>query len=96
MAGPISTTQNRFSGNIMRIKISGNSIKIGGNMDELVKLVSQKAGITQDQAKTAVTTVLGFLKERLPAPVAVQLEGILSGNAVDKGLHGLGGMLGKN
>ncbi len=64
-------------------------------MDELVKLVSQKAGISQDQAKAAVTTVLGFLKERLPAPIAGQLDSVLSGDALNKGMQGLGGMFGK-
>jgi hypothetical protein len=48
-------------------------------MDELVNLVAQKAGITQDQARTAVTVVLDFLKQKLPAPVAGQLDALMSG-----------------
>ncbi len=64
-------------------------------MDELVKLVSQKAGISQDQARTAVQTVLGFLKERLPAPVASQLDSAINSGAAGKGLQDLGGLLGK-
>ena len=48
-------------------------------MDELVNLVSQRAGITPDQAKIAVETVLGFLKQKLPAPVAAQLDSLLGG-----------------
>jgi uncharacterized protein (DUF2267 family) len=63
-------------------------------MDELIKLVAQKAGITTEQAKTAVTTVMGFLKDKLPAPIAGQLEAALSGKMPDLG-QGLGGMLGK-
>lgn len=66
-------------------------------MDELVKLVSQKAGISPDAAKKAVETVLGFLKQKLPAPIASQIDGILGGGAGGLGgiASGLGGMLGK-
>ncbi|MFO7741175.1 MAG: hypothetical protein R6X31_02570 [Anaerolineae bacterium] len=67
-------------------------------MDELVKRVSEKTGLSEDQAKTAVETVLSYLKENLPAPIAEQVEKALSGDeGVDlEGLaKGLGGMLGK-
>ncbi len=64
-------------------------------MDELVNLVSQKTGISQDQARTAVTTVLNFLKERLPAPIAAQIDNVISGKGAGDVLGGLGGMLGK-
>lgn len=63
-------------------------------MDELVKLVAQKTGISEDQARTAVTTVLDFLKQRLPAPIASQVDGVLSGKA--GGVAGaVGGLFGK-
>jgi uncharacterized protein (DUF2267 family) len=58
-------------------------------MDELVKLVVQKTGISEDQARQAVTVVINFLKERLPAPIASQVDGLLSGQG-----GGAGGMLG--
>jgi hypothetical protein len=48
-------------------------------MDELIRLVTQKTGISQDQAQKAVTTVIGFLKEKLPAPIAAQLDGVIGG-----------------
>lgn len=66
-------------------------------MEELVKLVSQKAGISPDQAKTAVATVMSFLKDKLPAPVAGQIDSLLGGggdmakNVTDS----LGGLFGK-
>ena len=63
-------------------------------MDELVKLVSKKTGLPADQAKVAVQTVIDFLKKKLPAPVAAQIDGVLSGNVTDLA-KGLGGMLGK-
>lgn len=43
-------------------------------MDELVKRVSDRVGIGEDQARKAVDIVVGFLKERLPAPVSGQLD----------------------
>ena len=69
-------------------------------MDELIQQVSQRTGIHADQAKTAVETVIGFLKERLPAPVAAQLDGVIAGGGGSLGAQaqdvagGLGGMLG--
>jgi uncharacterized protein (DUF2267 family) len=67
-------------------------------MDELVKLVSKKVGISENQAKQAVETVMGFLKDKLPAPIASQVETVLSGGEIpDVGGLGkkLGGILGK-
>lgn len=71
-------------------------------MDELIKQVAERTGIGEDKARTAVDTVVGFLKERLPAPIAGQVDNVLSsgaaGSVVDKAgdvLGGLGGMFGK-
>ena len=77
-------------------------------MDELIKQVSERAGISEAQAGTAVTTVVGFLKERLPAPIAGQVDNALTSGAGAIGtgidaisdragdvLGGLGGMFGK-
>ncbi len=66
-------------------------------MDELISMVSEKAGITTEQAKTAVTTVLDYLKSKLPAPVASQLDSLLggagsiAGGAADMVKGGVGG-----
>ena len=64
-------------------------------MNELIKIVTQKAGIPEDQAKLAVKAVLDFLKEKLPAPVASQIEGLLGGTGLDDVAKGLGGLFGK-
>ncbi len=65
-------------------------------MEELIKLVSQKTGISEDQAKTAVETVIGYLKQKLPAPIAGQIDTLLSGGSLTEDLtKGLGGLLGK-
>lgn len=63
-------------------------------MEEVIKMVSQKIGVSEDQAKTAVHTVIGFLKDKLPAPIASQLDGIMGGSGTGatatSGLGGLG------
>ena len=48
-------------------------------MEELVKQVAQRTGISEDNARTAVTTVLGFLKDKLPAPIASQIDNVVGG-----------------
>jgi hypothetical protein len=67
-------------------------------MDELVKMVAQKTGLSEDKAKVAVETIVGYLKDKLPGPIAGQIDGVLGGESAG-GLggvaQGLGGMLGK-
>jgi hypothetical protein len=66
-------------------------------MDELVKLVVKKTGISEEMARTAVETVLGFLKDKLPPQIAGQLDGLIEGGpGLDLGdlTSGLGGLLG--
>jgi hypothetical protein len=70
-------------------------------MEQLIQQVAQRTGISEEQARTAVQTVLGFVKERLPGPVAAQLDNVVGGGAgggvADKAgemLGGLGGMFG--
>jgi len=48
-------------------------------MDELIKRITEKTGISEDQARSAVNTVAGFLKEKLPAPIAGQVDNVLTG-----------------
>ncbi|MBC7911063.1 MAG: hypothetical protein H7Y30_11215 [Pyrinomonadaceae bacterium] len=70
-------------------------------MDELIKKVSERTGLGEDKAKAAVDTVVGFLKEKLPAPIAGQIDNALNkggGMIADKAddiIGGIGGMFGK-
>lgn len=71
-------------------------------MDELVKQISAKVGISEAQAKSAVEMVANFLKQKLPGPLAGQVDAALgaAGSAagkVDVGniASGLGGLFGK-
>ncbi len=47
---------------------------------ELVQVVVERAGISEDQAEKAVNVVLEQLKTRLPAPVAGQIDSFLEGD----------------
>jgi hypothetical protein len=67
-------------------------------MEELVKLVAEKTGLSEDVSRQAVEVVLGFLKQRLPDPIAGRLDDLLAGaeSGIDLGdlAAGLGGLLG--
>ena len=67
-------------------------------MNELIAMVKEKTGISEEQAKSAVDTVMGFLKQRLPAPVVGQIETALKGTNADVGVGNIretvSGMLG--
>ena len=60
-------------------------------MEELVELVSKKTGLSKKASAEAVDVVLDFIKKKLPAPVAAQVDAILgAGSAGDM----LGSLLG--
>lgn len=71
-------------------------------MNELVTLLSQKLGLPESTARQAVEIVVGYLKDKLPAPIAGQLDGLLSGkspaagadDAIDSAKGLLGGLFG--
>jgi hypothetical protein len=65
-------------------------------MEELVNVVSQKTGLSHDQAQAAAQAVLDYLMTKLPAPVAGQIKSALGGgqNLGDMA-KGLGGMFGQ-
>ena len=47
-------------------------------MDELIKSVAQKAGISDEQALSAVNSVVEFAKTKLPG-IGEQLQSLLAG-----------------
>lgn len=61
-------------------------------MEEVVKIVAEKAGITHAQAAIAVKTVAGILKDRMPESLAGQVDKYLQGTG---GSQDIGGMAGK-
>ena len=52
-------------------------------MEELIKNIAAKAGISPEQSKTALTTVLGALKDKVPASLGTQLEDLLAGKELN-------------
>lgn len=66
-------------------------------MDEVVKMVSEKTGLSEEMSRVAVETVLTYLKGKLPEPIAGQLDNILEGGGLGNLSDlagGLGGLLG--
>ncbi len=69
-------------------------------MNELIAQVTQKAGISSEQATSAVQTVMTFLKEKLPAGIGSQLDGLVGGGESSGGVAAdamkkIGGLFGK-
>lgn len=67
-------------------------------MDELISQVASQVGISEDIARQAVTIVVNFLKQKLPAPIASQIDGVLGGGGLGNLgdlAKGLGGVFGK-
>lgn len=69
-------------------------------MDQIIKMITDKTGISEEHAATAVQVVTDFLKEKLPAGMGNQVDGLLKGDTSNLGdLAGglkdkLGGMFG--
>lgn len=71
-------------------------------MEELVRQITERTGISAPQARQAIEMVVDFAKQRLPAPVAGQLDSFLgndsavanASDAVQEHLGKLGGMFG--
>jgi hypothetical protein len=67
---------------------------------QLIEQITQRVGIPADKAEAAVDTVVGYLKQHLPAPIGSQLDNVVSGQQGSEGgfsqaAQNLGGMLGK-
>jgi hypothetical protein len=73
-------------------------------VDELINRITSQTGISQEQATQAVNMVVSFTKEKLPQPLASQLDGFLNGGTgaeatgiqdqLQQQLGNLGGMFG--
>ncbi len=50
-------------------------------MEALVKLVAEKTGISEEQATTAVQTVVVFLRDKLPGNLGEQVEAYVKGTS---------------
>lgn len=64
-------------------------------MEALIKMVAERAGIDEGQAAKAVEVIVGQLKDKLPEPIAGQVEGLLGGDDGEGGgAPDVGGALG--
>lgn len=63
-------------------------------MEQVVKMVAERAGIAEDKARLAVDVVVTYLKGQVPAPLAGQIDSALSGGMAAAATQGLGQMLG--
>jgi len=54
-------------------------------MEALIKMVAERAGIDEGQAAKAVEVIVGQLKDKLPEPIAGQVEGLLGGDGDGEG-----------
>ncbi len=50
-------------------------------MDEIIKEVAKRADVSEDLARKTLEVVVEILKKKLPAPIAGQVDGILSGDS---------------
>lgn len=71
-------------------------------MEELIKQVVAKTGIGEDKARSAIETVVGFLKDKLPESIGGHLDsalgsagGALGGLDIGSVTSSLGGLFGK-
>ncbi len=76
-------------------------------MEELLKTVAEKTGLPLDKAQGAIDAVMDFLKDKLPEPIAGQIEKLMDGGGAVGGVTDkigdvtggltdkLGGMFGK-
>lgn len=63
-------------------------------MNEIIQRVIERTGLPEDKAALAVEAVVGFIKERMPGPMASQLDSIVGGGSTGDsgGSGGLGGI----
>jgi len=50
-------------------------------VDELIRAITERAGIDGSQARTAIETVIEHLEARMPPPVASELRGAIAGKS---------------
>ena len=48
-------------------------------MEELLNTVAEKTGLPLDKAQGAIDAVMDFIKDKLPAPIASQVEKLVAG-----------------
>lgn len=52
-------------------------------MEQLVQIIVEKTGLSEEVAGTVAEIVLQFVKDKVPEPLAGQLDSIVNGEAGD-------------
>ena len=55
-------------------------------MEELVKKVTESAGVTDEQAKTSIETISAYLKEKMPKSFHSQIDNMVNGGKLSEGV----------
>ena len=55
-------------------------------MQELIKKLTDTAGLTEEQAKKAVETVSSYIKDRLPDSFKSQIDNLVNGGKLSEGV----------
>lgn len=64
-------------------------------MDELLKLITEKTGVSEAIAKTAVELVVDYIKKKAPGQIGPHIDRVLKGGGLGEIAKGLLGKLGK-
>lgn len=59
-------------------------------MQDLINELMTKAGLTEEQAQKAVTTIMNFIKSKLPEGLSDKVEDLMSGKFDLSGMFGGG------
>lgn len=61
-------------------------------MEELIKFITEKTGLTSEQASSAVNAIKSYIKEKMPSGIGEQVSNFLDGKA-GGGLAGMASSL---
>ncbi len=64
-------------------------------MDELVKLIERRVGISEEQARQAAETAVEFVKGRLPASLAGHVDDFIAGKGIPSAVGLMSGFFGR-
>ncbi len=65
-------------------------------MNEIIEQLKSRVGLNDNQAQSAAETVINYLKQRLPGPIAGELDKVVAGQGGAEGIESrLGSLLGK-
>lgn len=48
-------------------------------MEDIIKIVAEKTGLSPEASKSAIEAVTGYLRDKLPPPIAGQVDRLLAG-----------------